>query len=112
MRCILTAAYLARMSPNVIRRLNRVCGFYGVKPVYIFCSATIANPGQLAEKLLGAPVSVIDQLGASTGEKHLLFWNPPMVNSELGLRASACSQNHADCPQRHQSRAQNHRVCE
>lgn len=77
---------------NVIRRLNRVCAFYGVKPTYIFCSATIANPGQLAGKLLGAPVSVIDQSGAPTGEKHLLFWNPPMVNPDLGLRASARSQ--------------------
>ncbi|MEP6606761.1 MAG: DEAD/DEAH box helicase, partial [Nitrosospira sp.] len=77
---------------NVIRRLNRVCGFYGAKPVYIFCSATIANPGQLAGKLLGEPVSVIDQSGAPTGEKHLLFWNPPMVNPDLGLRASARSQ--------------------
>ena len=77
---------------NVIRRLNRVCGFYGAKPVYIFCSATIANPGELAGKLLGEPVSVIDQSGAPTGEKHLLFWNPPMVNPDLGLRASARSQ--------------------
>ena len=77
---------------NVIRRLNRICGFYGVKPVYIFCSATIANPGQLAGRLLGAPVSVIDQSGAPTGEKHLLFWNPPMINPNLGLRASARSQ--------------------
>ncbi|SCX84582.1 DEAD/DEAH box helicase domain-containing protein [Nitrosospira sp. Nsp13] len=77
---------------NVIRRLNRICGFYGVKPVYIFCSATIANPGQLASGLLGAPVAVIDQSGAPSGEKHLLFWNPPMINPDLGLRASARSQ--------------------
>ncbi|PTR10729.1 DEAD/DEAH box helicase domain-containing protein [Nitrosospira sp. Nsp5] len=77
---------------NVIRRLNRICGFYGVKPVYIFCSATIANPGQLASGLLGAPVAVIDQSGAPSGEKHLLFWNPPMINPDLGLRSSARSQ--------------------
>ncbi|MBA4143730.1 MAG: DEAD/DEAH box helicase [Nitrosospira sp.] len=77
---------------NVIRRLNRVCAFYGVRPTYIFCSATIANPGQLASGLLGAPVAVIDQSGAPAGEKHLLFWNPPLINADLGLRASARSQ--------------------
>lgn len=77
---------------NVIRRLNRICGFYGAKPTYIFCSATIANPGQLASGLLGAPVVAIDRSGAPAGEKHLLFWNPPMINPDLGLRASARSQ--------------------
>ncbi len=77
---------------NVIRRLNRICGFYGVRPIYIFCSATIANPGELASGLLGEPVAVIDQSGAPAGEKHLLFWNPPMINPDLGLRASARSQ--------------------
>ena len=77
---------------NVIRRMNRICGFYGVRPIYIFCSATIANPGELASRLLGQPVGVIDQSGAPAGEKHLLFWNPPMINADLGLRASARSQ--------------------
>ena len=77
---------------NVIRRLSRICAFYGARPTYIFCSATIANPGQLASGLLGAPVTVIDQSGAPAGEKHLLFWNPPLINLDLGLRASARSQ--------------------
>ncbi|MEP7073146.1 MAG: DEAD/DEAH box helicase [Nitrosospira sp.] len=77
---------------NVIRRLSRICAFYGARPTYIFCSATIANPGQLASGLLGAPISVIDQSGAPAGEKHLLFWNPPLINPDLGLRASARSQ--------------------
>ncbi len=77
---------------NVIRRLNRICRFYGAEPTYIFCSATIANPGQLGSGLLGAPVGVIDQSGAPVGEKHLLFWNPPLINPDLGLRASARSQ--------------------
>ena len=77
---------------NVIRRLSRICAFYGARPTYIFCSATIANPGQLASGLLGAPVTVIDQSGAPAGEKHLLFWNPPLINPDLGLRASARSQ--------------------
>jgi len=77
---------------NVIRRLNRICRFYGAEPTYIFCSATIANPGQLGSGLLGAPVAVIDQSGSPIGEKHLLFWNPPLINPDLGLRASARSQ--------------------
>ncbi|MDH5231088.1 MAG: helicase-related protein, partial [Gammaproteobacteria bacterium] len=77
---------------NVLRRLQRVCQFYGVQPKFVFCSATIANAQQLAEKLLGAPVSAITQSGAPQGEKHLLLWNPPMINAELGIRASARSQ--------------------
>lgn len=77
---------------NVIRRLNRICAFYGVRPTYIFCSATIANPAQLASGLLGELVAAIDQSGAPAGEKHLLFWNPPLINPDLGLRASARSQ--------------------
>ena len=77
---------------NVIRRLRRICAFYGANPVFILCSATIANPGELAEQLLGEPVHTITESGAPTGAKHLLLWNPPVVNPELGLRASARSQ--------------------
>ena len=74
---------------NVIRRMERICRFYGVRPTYIFCSATIANPGQLASQLLGRPVDVIDRNGAPSGDKHVLLWNPPVVNEALGLRAPA-----------------------
>jgi DEAD/DEAH box helicase domain-containing protein len=77
---------------NLLRRLQRVCRFYGVSPGYILCSATIANPGELAGQLLGAPVRVISESGAPTGDRHLLLWNPPVVNPELGIRASARSQ--------------------
>ncbi|MFA9461041.1 DEAD/DEAH box helicase [Thiohalorhabdus sp. Cl-TMA] len=77
---------------NVIRRLRRVCRFYGADPVFILSSATIANPAELAEQLVGEPVSAITESGAPAGEKHLLLWNPPVVNPDLGLRASARSQ--------------------
>ncbi len=78
---------------NVIRRLKRICAFYGSNPQFILCSATIGNPKQHAEALLGAPVTAITESGAPAGEKHVLLWNPPVVNPDLGLRASARSQS-------------------
>jgi DEAD/DEAH box helicase domain-containing protein len=78
---------------NVIRRLQRICTFYGAKPQLIFCSATIGNPREHAQALLGAPVTAITESGAPSGEKHVLLWNPPIVNPDLGLRASARSQS-------------------
>lgn len=78
---------------NVIRRLRRVCRFYGVDPVFVLSSATIANPRSLAEQLLGEPVAAVTTSGAPRGEKHLLLWNPPVLNADLGLRASARSQS-------------------
>ena len=77
---------------NLIRRLLRVCRFYGRTPVFVLCSATIANPLELAEQLIGAKVTAITDSGAPQGEKHLLLWNPPVLNAELGMRASARSQ--------------------
>ncbi|MEO8993218.1 MAG: DEAD/DEAH box helicase, partial [Rhodanobacter sp.] len=77
---------------NVIRRLKRVCAFYGVSPQFILCSATIGNPQQHAEALIEDRVTAITQSGAPTGDKHVLLWNPPVVNPDLGLRASARSQ--------------------
>ena len=77
---------------NVIRRLQRVCAFYGVSPQFILCSATIGNPREHAQALIEAPVTCITESGAPSGEKHVLLWNPPVVNADLGLRASARSQ--------------------
>ena len=74
---------------NVIRRLHRICRFYGSDPVFICCSATIANPGQLAEKLIDRPVQVIARNGAPQGEKVIAVYNPPVINAELGIRRSA-----------------------
>lgn len=78
---------------NVLRRMRRVCRFYGVDPQFILCSATIGNPGELARGLIEDDVVTITEGGAPRGEKHLLLWNPPVINPDLGLRASARSQS-------------------
>jgi DEAD/DEAH box helicase domain-containing protein len=77
---------------NVMRRLKRVCAFYGVTPRFICCSATIGNPREHAEALIGEDVVAIDRSGAPRGERHLLLWNPPVINPDLGIRASSRSQ--------------------
>ncbi len=74
---------------NVIRRLRRICDFYGSKPQFICCSATIANPSELASRITGADIRLIDNNGAPTSEKHIIFYNPPVVNKELGIRKSS-----------------------
>jgi DEAD/DEAH box helicase domain-containing protein len=77
---------------NVLRRLQRICRFYGSDPLFILCSATIANPAELASELINAPAHAITDSGAPQGAKQLLLWNPPVVNPDLGIRASARSQ--------------------
>jgi DEAD/DEAH box helicase domain-containing protein len=73
---------------NVIRRLKRICRFYGSDPIFFCASATIANPAELAEKLIEAPVVLVDQDGAPRGEKHIILYNPPLLDAKLGLRRS------------------------
>ncbi len=77
---------------NVIRRLLRLCRFYGSNPQFICCSATIANPGELARILTGQDMELIDQSGAASGEKHIVFYNPPIINRQLGIRKSALQE--------------------
>jgi DEAD/DEAH box helicase domain-containing protein len=74
---------------NVLRRLVRICRFYGQDPVFICCSATVANPREHAERLLERPVTLIDESGAPTAAKTFILYNPPIVNRELGIRQSA-----------------------
>jgi DEAD/DEAH box helicase domain-containing protein len=74
---------------NVIRRLRRICNHYGADPIFICASATIANPRELAERVLEAPVELVDDNGAPSGRKHILVINPPVANEELGIRGSA-----------------------
>ncbi|MBT2707857.1 DEAD/DEAH box helicase [Pseudomonas sp. ISL-84] len=74
---------------NVIRRLRRICRFYGSDPIFICTSATIANPLELAEKLTEKPVKLVDNNGAPSGKKHFVFYNPPIVNKPLNIRRSA-----------------------
>ena len=78
---------------NLIRRLKRVLAFYGASPQFVFCSATIANPVELATGLLGEDVVAVNRSGAPQGERRLLLWNPPVINPDLGIRASARSQS-------------------
>jgi DEAD/DEAH box helicase domain-containing protein len=73
---------------NIVRRLKRICRFYGVEPQFICSSATIANPKELTEDLIEEPVHLVDQNGAPRGEKYFVFYNPPVVNEELGIRRS------------------------
>ncbi|RDZ16438.1 ATP-dependent helicase [Priestia megaterium] len=74
---------------NVIRRLKRICRYYGSNPIFICTSATIANPKELAEHLTGAHVTLVDNNGAPSGRKHFIFYNPPIVNKPLNIRRSA-----------------------
>ena len=73
---------------NVLRRLRRIARFYGRDPQFICCSATIANPGDLAARLLETDVEVLNANGAPAGEKTFVFYNPPVVNRALGIRRS------------------------
>ena len=77
---------------NLIRRLKRICDFYGARPQFIGCSATIANPRELFEKLIEEEAVLVDNNGAPRGEKHFIFYNPPVVNAELGIRKSAVKE--------------------
>jgi DEAD/DEAH box helicase domain-containing protein len=74
---------------NVIRRLKRIAKFYGAAPQFILTSATLANPTDLAERLIEEQVTLIDDDGAAKGEKHFVIYNPPVVDPKLGLRRSA-----------------------
>ncbi|RFB16916.1 DEAD/DEAH box helicase [Bacillus sp. HNG] len=74
---------------NVIRRLKRICEFYGSSPIFMCTSATIANPKELAENLTGTKMELIENNGAPTGRKHFVFYNPPIVNKPLNIRRSA-----------------------
>jgi len=73
---------------NVMRRLRRICGHYGARPQFICCSATIGNPRELAEKLTGTPVQVVDNDGSPRGRKLFLLWNPPLLSRRDGGRRS------------------------
>ncbi|MBO8130118.1 MAG: DEAD/DEAH box helicase [Candidatus Marinimicrobia bacterium] len=77
---------------NVIRRLKRICRFYGSNPQFICCSATITNPKEHAENLTEEDFVLIDKSGAPTGDKYFIFYNPPIVNNELGIRANYLHQ--------------------
>ncbi len=74
---------------NVLRRLRRIAAFYGSYPQFILTSATIANPLELGERLIEAPLQRVDRDGAPHGPRHFLLYNPPVVDRDLGIRKSA-----------------------
>ena len=73
---------------NVLRRLKRIARFYGSTPQFICTSATIANPAELASRILEEEVTLVDENGAPSSEKYFVFYNPPVVNPQLGIRRS------------------------
>ncbi|HEY1925343.1 MAG TPA: DEAD/DEAH box helicase [Candidatus Acidoferrum sp.] len=78
---------------NVLRRLRRIARFYGREPQFVCCSATIANPGDLASRLIESDVEVLTANGAPSAEKMFVFYNPPVVNRALGIRRSYLNES-------------------
>ncbi|MDP8221979.1 MAG: DEAD/DEAH box helicase [Candidatus Lernaella stagnicola] len=74
---------------NVIRRLRRICRFYNADPIFILCSATVANPQEHAQNIIESPVELIDESGAPRAAKSFVLFNPPVINRELGIRQGA-----------------------
>ena len=77
---------------GVLRRLRRICRLYGSAPKFVCCSATIANPGEHAEELVGLPFTVVDNDGSPHGGKDFVFWNPPILDKAKSVRRSANSE--------------------
>ena len=73
---------------NVLRRLERICSFYGSRPRFVFGSATIGNPAELAQALSGRDPVLIERSGAPRGPRRLVVARPPIVNRPLGIRQS------------------------
>ncbi|MBI9096938.1 MAG: DEAD/DEAH box helicase, partial [Spirochaetaceae bacterium] len=71
---------------NLIRRIRRIAHFYGSDPQFICCSATIGNPGELVRQILEKETVLIDENGAPSGEKHMILYNPPLVDPVQGIR--------------------------
>ncbi|MDR1419578.1 MAG: DEAD/DEAH box helicase [Treponema sp.] len=78
---------------NVIRRLRRVAAFYGAHPRFILCSATIANPAELARSLTGEDALLVDNNGAPRGEKRVILYNPPLVDAVQGIRRGVVGES-------------------
>ncbi len=77
----------------VLRRLRRLCAHYGADPTFVFASATIGNPGELAAGLAGRPVEVVDQDTSPAGERLFVLWNPPLEDPDEGIRASSLAES-------------------
>ena len=73
---------------NVLRRLRRLARIYDAEPQFLLATATIANPGELALELTGEGATVVDRDTSARAEREVVIWNPPLLDAELGLRAS------------------------
>ena len=91
---------------NVIRRLKRICQFYGAAPTFILCSATIANPAELARAVIGEPVTLIERSGAPRAGKDFIFYNPPLVDRKLGIRRSSLLETQRLARELHREKVQ------
>jgi DEAD/DEAH box helicase domain-containing protein len=78
---------------NVIRRLRRVASFYGASPVFVLTTATIANPAELASALTGMDFELVSGDGSPSGERQIVFWNPPLLDESLGIRKSTFGES-------------------
>ncbi len=78
---------------NVLRRLRRVAAIYGAEPRFILTSATIANPLELAERLVGTGFELIDSDGAPRAPRRIAIWNPPLVDRAAGTRRSLLAES-------------------
>jgi len=72
---------------HLLRRLRRLCVHYGSDPTFIFGSATIGKPAELASALCGLPVEAVDDDGSPRGERLFALWNPPLTDERAGTRA-------------------------
>ncbi|MDD9986140.1 MAG: DEAD/DEAH box helicase [Spirochaetaceae bacterium] len=79
---------------NVIRRLKRIAAFYGARPRFVCCSATIGNPLELARRIIEEDAVLIDRNGAPAGRRHFLLYNPPLLDAEQGIRHSVVNEAH------------------
>ncbi|MBX7059169.1 MAG: DEAD/DEAH box helicase [Leptospirales bacterium] len=77
---------------NLLRRLQRIAAFYGARPQFLASSATILNPGEHAERLVEQRFHLVNRNGAPRGERNIVFYNPPVVNRQLGIRASSLKE--------------------
>ncbi|GAB4500757.1 MAG: hypothetical protein Fur0035_02970 [Anaerolineales bacterium] len=91
---------------NLLRRLKRVAAFYGAKPQFLLASATIGNPRELGEKLIEAPLTLIEADGSGRGERHFLVYNPPLIDESLGLRKSLLTESARLARELHQAKIQ------
>ncbi len=77
---------------NVLRRLIRIAAAYGTAPRIVMTSATIANPGQLAERLTGQPFALVDRDAGPRADRQVVIWNTPLIDEDAGTRGSALSE--------------------